>query len=73
MKRRAEDVILTIEDNGRGFTPDERGSAPSRSGFGLTGMGERAKLLGGEFKVRSAQGKGTTVLFEIPLRQKHSG
>jgi signal transduction histidine kinase len=73
VKRRVEDVILTIQDNGRGFTPDERGPVPSRSGFGLTGMGERAKLLGGEFKVRSTQGKGTTVLFEIPLRQKHSG
>jgi signal transduction histidine kinase/ligand-binding sensor domain-containing protein len=73
VKRRVEDVILTIEDNGRGFTPDERGTVPSRSGFGLTGMGERAKLLGGELKVRSIQGKGTTVLFEIPLRQKHSG
>ncbi len=73
VKRRIENVILTIEDNGRGFTPDERSPLPSRSGFGLTGMGERARLLGGELKVRSTQGKGTTVLFEIPLRQKHSG
>jgi signal transduction histidine kinase/ligand-binding sensor domain-containing protein len=69
VKRRIENVILTIEDNGRGFTPDERSPQPSRSGFGLTGMGERARLLGGELKVRSTQGKGTTVLFEIPLRK----
>jgi len=39
----------------------------------LTGMGERARLLGGELKVRSIPGKGTTVVCEIPLRQKHSG
>jgi signal transduction histidine kinase/streptogramin lyase len=73
VKRRIENVVLTIEDNGHGFTPDERSPLPSRSGFGLTGMGERASLLGGELKVRSTQGRGTTVLFEIPLRQKHSG
>jgi signal transduction histidine kinase/ligand-binding sensor domain-containing protein len=71
VKRRVENVILTIEDNGRGFTPDERSPAPSRSGFGLTGMGERASLLGGEFKVRSIPGKGTTVLCQIPLKQQH--
>ena len=73
VKRSIEHVILTIEDNGRGFTPAERSPLTSRSGFGLTGMGERARLLGGELRVRSTQGKGTTVLFEIPLRQKHSG
>jgi signal transduction histidine kinase/ligand-binding sensor domain-containing protein len=73
VKRSVENVILTIEDNGRGFTPDERTHVPSHSGFGLTGMGERARLLGGELKVRSTQGKGATVLFEIPLRQKNSG
>jgi signal transduction histidine kinase len=70
IKRRVENVTLTIEDNGRGFTPDERSPQPSRSGFGLTGMGERARLLGGELKVRSIQGKGTTVLFEIPLKKQ---
>jgi len=31
-------------------------------------MGERASLLGGELKVKSTQGRGTTVLFEIQLR-----
>jgi signal transduction histidine kinase/ligand-binding sensor domain-containing protein len=72
VKRRVDKVILTIEDNGRGFVADEQSPLPSRSGFGLTGMGERASLLGGELKVRSTPGKGTTVLFEIPLEQKHN-
>lgn len=75
VKRRLENVILTIEDNGRGFTPDERGSSSqtSRSGFGLTGMGERASLLGGELKVQSVQGRGTTVMVEIPLKGTRNG
>ena len=68
VKRRIENVVLSIEDNGRGFTPDERSPLDSRSGFGLTGMGERASLLGGELKVKSIQGRGTTVLVEIPLK-----
>jgi signal transduction histidine kinase len=34
VKRRVEHVILTIEDNGRGFTPDERSPLFSRSGLG---------------------------------------
>ncbi len=73
VKRDIENVILTIEDNGRGVAPGERNPLSSRSGFGLTGMGERARLLGGELKVRSTQGSGTTVLLEIPLKRKHSG
>jgi signal transduction histidine kinase/ligand-binding sensor domain-containing protein len=73
VKRSAENVVLTIEDNGRGFTPDERRPILPRSGFGMTGMGERASLLGGELKVRSTPEKGTTVHFETPLRPKRSG
>jgi signal transduction histidine kinase len=64
---------LTIEDDGRGFAPDGRTHPSSRSGFGLTGMAERAHLLGGEFKVRSTQGRGTTVTVEIPLNGSHRG
>jgi len=68
IKRRIENVILTIEDNGRGFTQEARNPQPGHSGFGLTGMAERARLLGGEFKVRSVQGHGTIVTVEIPLK-----
>jgi signal transduction histidine kinase/ligand-binding sensor domain-containing protein len=67
VKRSIENVTLTIEDNGRGFTPETRNHQAARSGFGLTGMAERAHLLGGDFKVRSAHGHGTMVTVEIPL------
>jgi signal transduction histidine kinase/ligand-binding sensor domain-containing protein len=72
LKRTPENVILTIEDNGRGFTLGERVSQSPNNGFGLTGMAERASLLGGEFKVRSAQSRGTTVTVEIPLKDGRS-
>jgi signal transduction histidine kinase len=60
--------VLSIEDNGRGFTPGAHVSQAHNSGFGLTGMVERASLLGGVFKVRSALGHGTTVTVEIRLK-----
>jgi signal transduction histidine kinase/ligand-binding sensor domain-containing protein len=67
LKRSPENVVLTIEDNGRGFTPGAHASQAANSGFGLTGMAERASLLGGVFKVRSTPGQGTTVTVEIRL------
>ncbi len=53
---------LTIQDNGRGFRPDE-----IVKGFGLSTMRERAELTGGTFSVESAQGKGTTIRASWPL------
>jgi signal transduction histidine kinase len=35
--------------------------------LGLSGMRERADLLGGSLTIESAQGNGTTVFVEIPL------
>lgn len=57
-------VALITHDNGTGFdlsTVERRGS------LGLLGMKERAHLLGGEFKISSSPGKGTTVVVHIPL------
>jgi signal transduction histidine kinase len=68
LKRSPENVVLTIEDNGRGFTPGAHASHTPNSGFGLAGMAERASLLGGVFKVRSTLGHGTTVTVEIRLK-----
>jgi signal transduction histidine kinase/ligand-binding sensor domain-containing protein len=73
VKRSESSVMLTIEDNGRGFAPEARSAQPAHSGFGLTGMAERARLLGGEFHVRSAQGRGTMVTVEIPLKRGGRG
>ena len=55
-------VELTIQDNGRGFRPDE-----IVKGLGLSTMRERAELTGGTFSVESAQGKGTTIRASWPL------
>jgi signal transduction histidine kinase len=60
-------VILTVHDNGRGFTPGTRASQTGLGGFGLTGMTERASLLGGTLKMRSDPVHGTVMTVEIAL------
>lgn len=55
---------LRIEDSGVGFGPT---TTAGRSA-GITGMQERALLVGGHFSVESAPGVGTRVLAELPLR-----
>jgi signal transduction histidine kinase len=59
-------VRLTVRDDGRGF---EVGRPPARpgGGLGLLGMRERAELLGGQMRLRSAPGQGTTIEVVLPL------
>ena len=57
---------LRIEDDGIGFDPPAAPSAGD-SHFGLVGMTERAKRLGGRLSVESTPGRGTVVTVEIPL------
>jgi len=60
MKRRK--IELKVHDNGRGFDFSKAISLkPSRRGFGLASMRERAELSGGIFEIDSSAGKGTTI------------
>ena len=58
-------LTLTIEDDGRGF---DAASIDAEERFGLTGMRERAELIGAEFAVESRMGAGTSVRLVLPLR-----
>lgn len=58
-------VRLTVQDDGKGFP---EGTASSGR-FGLVGMQERARLLGGSFQVESSPGAGTRITAEVPLRR----
>jgi signal transduction histidine kinase len=53
---------LTIEDNGIGFDLDSSAEKASHGkGLGITGMKERTKLAGGDFRIDSVIGEGTTI------------
>jgi PAS domain S-box-containing protein len=62
---RADDISLIIEDNGLGFEP-EKVSGRGNGGFGLTGIRERAALVGGIVEIESRPGGGVTVIVRIP-------
>lgn len=59
-------VLLSIEDDGRGFAPHDRHSSVHR-GLGLVSMGERVRLLEGTLTVTSDPGQGTRLSISIPL------
>jgi len=64
-------VVLSVCDDGSGFEQSE----PTGNGvhFGLLGMQERAKQMGGTLSVISRKGAGTAVTIEVPLETLRSG
>ncbi len=58
---------LTIEDDGIGFKADEKLKSGSRN-FGLFNMRKRAESLSGKMVIDSAEGKGTLIYIELPLK-----
>jgi len=63
LERRDQHAVLIIEDNGRGFDPDDARVSESVRGMGLIGIHERASV-----EVESAPGGGTTVFVRVPVR-----
>ena len=57
-----EMLLLSIQDDGRGFSP-----ARDR-GMGLLGMEERVNRLGGTLRVDSREGEGTMLAVELPMQ-----
>jgi PAS domain S-box-containing protein len=66
-------IILRIEDNGRGFDVQARTALSSQEKrMGLRSMQERVTLLNGKIKLQSKPGQGTKVFIKLPLgEQKH--
>jgi len=67
--RQRDRVVLEVADDGRGFDDAAvaAGGPAGPTGFGLSGMRERAELLGGRLELASAPGRGTTVRLTIPF------
>lgn len=61
-KEDAGGFVLTIRDNGRGITEEEKTSAWS---LGLLGMRERAQAVGGSIDIIAASGQGTAITVRI--------
>ncbi len=62
--RSGSEVVLKVRDNGKGFDVD----GPRKEGsFGLTGLRERAYLLGGAVRIDSSPGRGTQIEFRLAV------
>jgi len=55
---------VSVDDNGKGFDPE---SLNQSNNLGLKLIRERAEMLGGNFEIDSAAGKGTRISFVVPL------
>ncbi len=67
LERRDGQAVLIIEDDGRGYDPDEEVSAGGDKGMGVINMRERAALSGGSLETESSPGAGTTIFVRVPL------
>jgi signal transduction histidine kinase len=63
LEQTEDHVTFEIEDDGRGFDPNEAGH-----GTGLQGMSDRLAAVGGTLDVASAPGRGTRVTGRIRVR-----
>jgi len=57
---------LRVRDDGRGFDPASSANQGREGHYGLPGMRERAKIVGGKLAVWSEVGAGTEVDLQIP-------
>jgi signal transduction histidine kinase/ligand-binding sensor domain-containing protein len=71
IKRIGSTVQISVADDGKGFSTEAAAgpSAPG-SGFGLAGISERARMLGGKELIHSTPGKGTSVTVRILYHSK---
>jgi signal transduction histidine kinase len=60
-----DQLTLLIGDNGVGFEPEQE-----QAGFGLSGLRERAALLGGDCYIDKRPGGGSQLSFQLPLPEK---
>ena len=66
LQRLTHTVLVTIEDDGVGFRPEDVSMPGASRGIGLVGIRERVAQLRGELRLESGPGKGTRLTVEIP-------
>lgn len=70
IKVRTGGVTVSIRDNGRGCDPAKLSSESRNLGYGLSGMAERVRILGGTMSIDSQPSEGTSLNIDVPLNTK---
>jgi len=70
LKQTETDVVITIEDKGKGFDEKivEARSVNIESGRGFFNMYERTEYINGNLEIKSFPGEGTKLVLTVPLR-----
>ena len=64
-------VVIRVEDNGTGFSPDLRWTGSTKHGFGLVGICERARILGGRVEILFERREpASAVVVTLPSRAR---
>jgi signal transduction histidine kinase len=66
VQRLPHTVLLTVEDDGKGFEPGGLVRGDGGRGLGLLGIEERVSGFRGSFRIEAAPGKGTRLTVELP-------
>jgi signal transduction histidine kinase len=64
MRAEEGDLLLSVEDDGKGLAPEQLGES---KGLGVIGMRERASLIGGTLSIGPGAGGGVRIELRIPL------
>jgi two-component system sensor histidine kinase DegS len=67
-----EELVVEVEDTGRGFRASQKPGAAEPRHFGLEMMKKRVAEVGGTLDVQSQPGRGTQVVARLPIRSKAS-
>ncbi|HRQ21895.1 MAG TPA: ATP-binding protein, partial [Anaerolineales bacterium] len=67
-----DEVFLVVSDEGKGFDPAVALSrSQNREHFGLHGIQERARAMGGDCELASQPNAGTRVMINLPINGHH--
>ena len=61
-----DEIVLAVNDNGKGFKLPEQGDFTSMGKLGLAGMKQRALLANGTIEMKSTPGRGTSLIVRVP-------
>jgi signal transduction histidine kinase len=63
-------LMLTVADNGQGFSTAKEGLFTAQGHFGLQGMRERAQHIGAQLSISSSPSQGTQLTLTVPLAKQ---
>lgn len=73
VQRTRDTLVVSVEDDGLGFDPNDMPQGAAGTCYGLEGMRERVEALGGRFTVESSPGNGCAVLVHVPVPEAGTG